>query len=378
MVIVMIKNDRYFDFTSIDTVENFRDFIAQFNNIYESYTDFKYQNWLGFNSISDEVVNSMRRSMKLEAKRVRPLFAYLTHKLLQKKYFPIDIIKVCIGVETLHNFALIHDDITDLSNLRRGEPTIEEEFRLKVLQKGGEEFNSKHIGLNAAMYAGDILLYTSNFMFSLLNEADIKTIQNVQDVFLQLQTEVFFGQLDDSLGVTEESLQNITVERINNILSLKSGRYSIMQPMILGATLAGLEGEELEKMYKYGEDFGIVFQIKDDLLGLFGDEFEMGKSADSDILEGKRTLLMLKTYQKTNELGKKLIDSTLGNRNASKMDLEQVKQLVISTGVKTEMEQFCRAGADTFIDYLHSIPQTDSHYLTILCELADYIVERKK
>lgn len=371
----MVHNERAYNFPSIDNVESFRDFIEQYNVIFSDYSEWKKVQLSGLNTITDQLALSLARVMKLPAKRVRPLLIYLTHRLVNSTYYPHEVIRLATAVEAFHTFALIHDDITDQATLRRGEPTVEQEFYIKSLQYG--EKQAKHVGLNAALYAGDILLWQSTMSMNFLRVPS-KTLHVLQDIFYEMEVEVVAGQNDDGFGVRNEKWENLSEERIKNIFSYKSGRYSIQKPMMLGAALAEVEDTTLKQIESIGEDFGIIFQIKDDLLGVFGDEADMGKSASSDILEGKRTLLLYYTYQKTNQQGKRLIERVVGNMNASQEDIQKVRNLIIETGVKDEMEHYCQEGVKTFISGLQAIPNTDPHFLSIFIDLAHYIIDRTK
>lgn len=369
------QTERNYTFTTIDQVTNFRDFIVQFNAIYTKFANWKVAQLTGYNAVADELARSLYRTFVAEAKRVRPMFAYLTHRLLNNHYYPEDIIRLGTGMEYFHDFALIHDDITDLSDKRRGEPTIEKEFRDNYAHKGPTIAN--HIGLNAALYAGDIALFQSTYMIDTLQVAP-QTLARIQDIFYEMQTEVALGQVDDGFGVRHDTWDKITEERIKGILSLKSGRYTIQKPMMLGAALAEVDEDVIQKIESFGEEFGIVFQIKDDLLGLFGDEEEMGKSNTSDITEGKKTLLMYETYQQTDSNGKKLIETVLGNKDATQSEIEELKELVATTGVKQKYEDYCKKGTEAFVAQLTALPNVDKDILKVFSELAWYIVERTK
>ena len=371
----MFTNERSYHFQPIDEIIHFKDFIIQFNHQYKLFAQWKLKQLSGYNSVADSVAKSMYRTFVADAKRIRPLFAYMTHRLVGLTYQAEDIVRLGVSLEYFHDFALIHDDISDLSNTRRGEPTIEAEFRDNNIHRGIDVAN--HIGLNAAIYAGDIALFQSTYLINTL-KVDLHTLTTIQDLFYEMQTEVALGQIDDTFGIRHDAWNLITEDRIKNVLCLKSGRYSIQKPMLLGAILAGADEKILQIIEIAGEEFGLVFQIKDDLLGIFGEEKKTGKSTVSDILEGKKTLIMYHTYNRANKEDQELLLETLGNPLASDDKVQRIKQLVIDCGVKKEMEEFCLKGAEKFKQDIRQLPHTDQKMHEVFENLVDYIISRDK
>jgi len=112
----------------------------------------------------------------------------------------------------------------------------------------------------------------------------------------------------------------------------KTGKYTYETPLHTGAILAGASDDDLKALTEYAIPGGIAFQIQDDILGMFGDEYKIGKPADSDLSEGKKTLLIVKAFEKGDSLQKKILNKNLGSPKISSKDLREVRQIIIDTG----------------------------------------------
>ena len=236
--------------------------------------------------------------------------------------------KAAVSAEMLHTFAVIHDDIIDKSDTRRGFPTCHkylEDYHRKNKFVG----DGAHFGLSQAILTGDLALTLADK--SLMNSGFSATVTlKAKKVFDDLRTELVAGEF---LDVYAEYLpQNINEDYVIKILKYKSGYYTCGYPLLLGAVLAG-GGAKLETgLFEVGEKSGIAFQIQDDILGVFGKEEQVGKSVDSDLKEGKKTLLIIKAYETATDDQKEILRRVLGNHNAASKDLSKVRQIIRQTG----------------------------------------------
>jgi len=192
-----------------------------------------------------------------------------------------------------------------------------------------------------------------------------------------MKVEVYAGQVDDTFGVGIEPLETLTTESVLNMLDYKSGRYSIEKPILLGAKLAGMSQEKLELLSKIGLKVGLVFQIVDDILGLFGKVEVTGKSNTSDIIEAKRTLLVTKTYAKATSHQQVRIKSILGNKDLTQEEADWFKNLVIETGVLAELTNFCKEEITTTKTLILQNFSPENQGTKFLIELCDYMVSRE-
>jgi geranylgeranyl diphosphate synthase type I len=219
-------------------------------------------------------------------KRFRPLFAYFGFIGAGGAHSP-EIIRACASLELLQACALIHDDLMDGSDTRRGKPAIHKHFE-KLHSQESAVGSSVGFGQAAAILLGDLALVYSDLA---LHQSGItpEVLPQVLAVHDEMRVELMAGQY---LDVYEQALASQSVERALKVARFKSGKYTIERPLHFGAAIAGSH-PSLEKLYSdYGIPLGEAFQLRDDLLGFFGDSAETGKPSGDDLREGKRTVLM--------------------------------------------------------------------------------------
>ncbi|MCK4744482.1 polyprenyl synthetase family protein [Candidatus Parcubacteria bacterium] len=283
-----------------------------------------------------------------------------------------DIIKTALFVEFIHNYLLIHDDIIDHSDLRRGKTTVHKYFENTVKEKlSGKEL--KHFGVSMGILVGDIgcaLGYETLLESKFSVELKLKAIKELNNLILK----VIGGE---ALDVFAQISQNVSEEDIFKIYKNKTAYYSFQQPLRIGGILAGAGGKELKKIDGYAVPLGIAFQIQDDILGLFGDEKILGKPIDSDLKENKKTLILFKTLENCSDKDKKIIYSILGKENISLAEIDKIRDIVKKCGVL----DFCQ---DLIKDYIskskkaiNNIDNFDKNVKFLLSDLADYLQKRK-
>ena len=234
------------------------------------------------------LVTEITRMVKGGGKRIRPFILCSTYQLLGGKDESLAI-KIGAAIELFHTFALIHDDIIDRSDLRRNVTTVR-----------------KEVGDNAAILVGDVCLGYANDIFThaLLSSNLTDSVKiALQNRWHQMQEEVITGEYLDSHQTIFNVIKQDAVDfeklekQSMKIMDYKTARYTIVHPLLFAATLVAADKDLQTHLSEYGTKLGIAFQIKDDLLGIFGDEKAIGKPIDSDVKEGKVTLLMLKLLQ---------------------------------------------------------------------------------
>ncbi|MDP8261036.1 MAG: polyprenyl synthetase family protein [Candidatus Kappaea frigidicola] len=261
-------------------------------------------------------------------KRIRPaLFVLAYEGLVTKK--SKSIYKTAVSFELLHDFFLVHDDIIDRSDLRRGVPSIHK--RLSEHLKGSR--NTELSGTDLAIISGDILFSLALKAF-LSSETYSKNSHKALNKFINCSFYTEIGEYIEML----ESIKNITQvkkEDIYKIYKLKTAMYTFSYPLSIGAELACAPAETIKGLFNYGIAIGIAFQIKDDILGLFAHEEKSGKSSLSDLNEAKKTLLIWKAFQTASLKDKKIIQALLGKTKISKQDLDKMRSIVEKTGSLT-------------------------------------------
>lgn len=303
-------------------------------NWFKSEIDFTIKQFLlkeekEHKEISDEatdLVVEISRFIFSGGHRVRPAFVYSGYVAAGGRSHDA-IIYASMCVEFLHTFALIHDDIIDKSDSRRGKPTSHVVFEgfHKSKKLSGDK---KQYGLSAAILAGDL---AATMAENVLTSAPFpqERLRRARYVFDQMKAQVITGQYLDVLGGYRRRLSE---EEILKILEYKTAKYTVERPLQIGATLAGAEVEILEAFTAYGIPLGQAFQLEDDILGIFGDSKKIGKPTDSDIKEGKKTILIAKAYEWSDNKQRKILDRIVGNQEATNKDIKKVREIIYSVG----------------------------------------------
>jgi len=269
-------------------------------------------------------------------KRLRPLFAYAGFMATGSTPNRSDI-RAMASLELLQACALIHDDLMDGSDTRRGKPAIHRHFE-KMHQQNSMLGLSEQFGAAAAVLLGDLALVWSDHMLhnSGLSHDSLTSALRIHD---EMRIELMAGQY---LDVREAGEREYSVERSLRIARYKSGKYTIERPLHLGAVIARPSetdhSELLNVLSAYGLPLGEAFQLRDDLLGIFGDPEVTGKPAGDDIREGKRTVLMAMTMEKASPAARAELTAHLGNPNLSLDSIESLSSLIIETGAVADVE----------------------------------------
>lgn len=239
-------------------------------------------------------------------KRSRPAIFYYAFSSYSSQNLE-KALKLSFIFELFHSFALIHDDIIDNSDLRRGKQTVHKKYDLPT-----------------AILAGDLALMLADEIFS----QEIKE-QKVIDLYNEFKQELLVG----------EYLDTIKINDVNKIMELKTARYSFVKPAIIALNLAKVEKNEIKKWEEILRKTGILFQIKDDLDGTFANEKSLGKPIDSDIKEGKSTLVVEKFLKKSNNEEKKYFYDFFSRSDLKKEDLIWYKKILVKYKIDREIKE---------------------------------------
>jgi geranylgeranyl diphosphate synthase type I len=304
-------------------------------------------------------------------KRFRPFLVYLGYHLFKSEQGSENLENLFLlgcSLEVFQSFCLIHDDIIDEAETRRGFLTVEKEFQKEFTSK---TLNHQHLGSSAAILAGDLAFVFANKWFARLTNRT----QLLEQKFYEMQAEVCCGQMDDTFGVGIENLESLAEEKIVNMLNYKSGRYSIEKPLVLGSVLAGADDKKIEIISQIGIKLGVAFQLTDDVLGLFGKDKITGKSTNGDILEGKRTLLVHKAYQVSSNSEKQKMSDLLGKKDISEAEINWFKNHLQTTGAKDGVLNYAKKLVDQANQTLISNFE-NSENLDLLLEFGKYLINR--
>jgi len=238
------------------------------------------------------------------------------------------IIKAAAAIELINMFLLVQDDIMDRGNLRHGEKTLHVVFSEKK-QKNISADEAKHFGNSIAMIAGDMLYAMANKLILESGFSDAAIIQSLSQIQSIVETTIA-GQSQDAWIAYKK---NATEKEVLNMYKNKTARYTLEGPLHVGSILAGKSSRKfLQCLSFYAVPIGIAFQLQDDILGVFGNKQKTGKLAVSDIEEGKRSIMVIKAYEKANIKQKKQLDSILGKKNLTNREIRIFQDVLKSTG----------------------------------------------
>ena len=280
----------------------------------------------------DPVANGIEKFLLDSGKRLRPLFAYVGF-LATGSLSSVEIIRAISSLELIHACALIHDDVMDGSDTRRGAPSIHKLFEA-LHSKDNLQGSSTKFGVASAILMGDLALVWSAQM---LHTSGIKNDEliTVLPFYDEMRVELMAGQY---LDVFEQSLATQSVERSLKVARYKSGKYTIERPLHFGGSLGGASKELLEAFTNYGIPLGEAFQLRDDLLGVFGDPTETGKPSGDDLREGKRTALIAITMDRADTSQLKYLSKYFGDPNLSSEQIGHIQEIIVNTGAQSHIE----------------------------------------
>jgi len=310
-------------------------------------------------------LTSLRDLFALGGKRLRPAFCYWAYVGSGGDPQAIEVLEAGAALEMLHTFALIHDDVMDGSDRRRGAPSVHKRF-LDIHADQGWTGESRRFGEGVAILVGDLAFIYADV---LMREAPTEA----RDLFDELRLELCAGQYLDILG-TVSGVDDL--DRALRIEHYKSGKYTVERPLHLGAALAGRFAAFRESLDAIGPPLGEAFQLRDDVLGAFGDAEITGKPVGDDLLEGKPTPLVVWAWRRASGADREAL-SLLGHADASSEDVERMQETIVHTGALAEVEERIRVGAETAVAAIHASALTDEAR-DALVDLAHYVAWRDR
>lgn len=250
------------------------------------------------------------------------------------------------ALELFHAAALVHDDIIDSSDTRRGAPSAHRRFE-SLHRVAGFAGDPERYGRSAALLLGDMLLGWSD---ELIDEAVAQAIAALGNTdaaiaarreFNRMRLEVTAGQY---LDILEENAWSVhsddeQLARAERVIVYKSAKYSVEAPLAIGALLAGGAPDQVDALRRFGLPLGIAYQLRDDLLGVFGDADVTGKPSGDDLREGKRTVLVAGARAALDEASLRMLDGLLGDPGLDDGQVEWLQRTIIASGAVERVEQ---------------------------------------
>ena len=265
-------------------------------------------------------------------KRLRPAFCYWGWRAAGGADTE-NAVKAATALELLQACALVHDDVMDGSDTRRGLPAAHRRFA--ALHRGNQWLGSpEDFGLGAAILLGDLCLSWADELL-MSSGLPVDRLMAAKPLYDEMRTELMAGQYLDLL---EQARGGGSIERAERVIRFKSAKYTIERPLHLGVLLAGGSPELLTTFTDYGLPLGEAFQLRDDVLGVFGDPSETGKPAGDDLREGKRTVLIAKALETASPSQASKIRRHLGDPHLDADGVALLREILTETGALDAVE----------------------------------------
>lgn len=305
-------------------------------------------------------------------KRLRAAFCWWGYRALRPRPSPEEeraVLRACAALELLHASALAHDDVMDASDTRRGQPSAHRALETEH-RAAGWRGDAAQYGVAGAILLGDLML---GWAEELLGACGLPPAQVLagRRVFALCRTEVIAGQF---LDVSVQARAHADVDAAMTVLRYKSAKYSIERPLQVGAALAGGDADRLEALSRVGLPLGEAFQLRDDLLGVFGDPAVTGKPAGDDLVEGKRTVLVALALDAAGPGAARELDAGLGTP-LDPAGVARLREVIEQTGAREQVEQVIDALVERALAALEDAP-VDDGARAVLRQLADAATRR--
>lgn len=344
-------------------------------------------------SIADEleVFVDASRDLLRGGKRFRALFAYWGWHAVIGTQRPDDlladlddhdeldaVIALAAALEIFHAAALVHDDIMDNSDTRRGMPSMHRRFETEHASREWVG-SAAGYGTSSALMLGDLLLGWSDELLAegLSLVADRDSARRARSEFHVMRTEVTMGQYLDILEEVawRESPEEDLLPRAHRVVTYKSAKYSIEAPLALGGLMAGGTDEQVDALRAFGLPLGVAFQLRDDLLGVFGDPEVTGKPAGDDLREGKRTVLIALARRALPASAVRLIDELLGDPDLTPHQIATLQATIRESGAVDTVESIIARSVREAVTALDHAPLSRAARAELV-GLADLVTRR--
>ncbi len=285
-------------------------------------------------TLYQDLFSDMSDFILRKGKRIRPLLFLVAYKAFggERELGDLLLLRNAIALELLHSFILIHDDIVDLSDRRRGLPT----FHRTIERHLRDRADRPRIAQGLAMVAGDILFSMAS---EAMQQSDLSTHHQYIAVqhFQRYVTETGIGQIYDII-LGDRKISQIKIEDVTQMYTLKTTRYTFEAPFVLGALHAGVEDRKIQEISRICEPLGLAFQMMNDL-----GEFNLEDAFQSDLIDAKKTMLLLEAFQSLNSMEQNFLELCV-ERIDQPNSLQKIRQLIEQSGaldrLKLKMNQF--------------------------------------
>jgi len=355
--------------------EYLKEYRDEINPLLKDYFREKRVSFKEVDPLAEEAVKVLERFTMSGGKRVRPAMVYYGYLLGGgdiKRGRKENILKASMAIELIHSFLLVHDDIIDRDAKRHGVATIHEHYKL-IAKRIFPKTDKDHFGNSMAIIVGDLAASMAN---EILFESNFPP-ETIIRALKQLQKIVYTTIPGEMLDVVMEAKGEATEEEILKMHEGKTAFYTFEGPLHLGIILANNKSKDLlDDVSDYSKSIGKAFQIRDDILGVFGDEKKLGKPVGSDVVEGKQTLLVIKALENGNKDQRETLEDLLGKKDLSFSELELFRKVVKETDSLRYSEELARELSREAFDALETLSSSNKEGRDFLEKIAKYISTR--
>ena len=311
-----------------------------------------YIDQLQYDRRPESLYEPIKYVLSLGGKRIRPVLMLLAYNLYKED--PERILMPAVGLETYHNYTLLHDDLMDNADMRRGHDTVHKKW-----------------DANKAILSGDSMLVLA---YQRIQQCDSRHLQAVLDVFTETALEIGEGQEYD---MTFETRNNVTEEEYIEMIRLKTS-VLLACAVKIGGILADAPASDIDNLYKFGEQLGLAFQLQDDLLDVYGDPAVFGKAIGGDITSNKKTYMLINAV---NRASKEQREELMKWITASQFDREEKVSAVTALYNQIGIRQLCEQKINYYFDecrkYLAKVG-VGAERKQMLLDYTDEMMKRKK
>jgi len=276
--------------------------------------------------VSPLLFDGIKDFLERDGKRIRPIIYMLAYKGYTRRpdFQYSRLLRSSLSLELLHDFLLIHDDVIDKSDLRRGKPTLHKYFEAKC------KTSDPAAGASLAIVAGDVVFAMAMDAFLAMDEKPYLK-ERALKYFVEYVALTGAGEfIDVTNGIKD--LDKVKEEEVFFTYTMKTAKYTFEAPLVMGAILGGADDHEVKRLSRLGTLLGQAFQLQDDMLDLFSNEKEIGKPVGSDLLEGKKTLLVWQAYNKMDDKAKTAFKKLFEKEKKQKADVIKLKKMIKMSG----------------------------------------------
>lgn len=289
---------------------------------------------LGFSRSPGELYEPISYVLSIGGKRLRPVLMMMAYNLYKENVS--EVYAPAAGIEMYHNYTLLHDDLMDCADFRRGKQTVHKKWNE-----------------NAAILSGDAMLVLA---YRLMAQCDVRLLKEVMELFSETALEICEGQ---QMDMNFETRMNVSEQEYLEMIRLKTA-VLLAASLKIGALLGGASSSDADNLYKFGINMGLAFQLKDDLLDVYGNPDVFGKKIGGDIVCNKKTFLLIKALEYANVEQKTSLESWIALSSfVADEKISAVTQLYNEIGVRRLCEDLVESYSAKAMEYLSKISVED-------------------